>query len=398
MPMSPSPSATPPPLAPFPLAPFPLALSRLALSRLALFALPAQLAVSAPLPAQRPDSLSPTEFAALSARLSDRGGYFDTDNLISNEQSLLHPLTVLDRRGVRGGVYIGVGPDQNFNYLARVAPRLAIIADVRRDNLLHHLLFKALFTSTSSRVEFLALWLGRPAPAPSARVLAWPVDSLVAWAARTPITPASVDAALRTVRARLTTFGIPLDSQDLATITRFHRAFITDGIGLRFTSTGRAPRPYYPTLGQLLAERDLDGRQGSYLASETAFRVVQSLERRNLIIPVVGDLAGPKVLPAVAALLRQRGDAVSVLYTSNVEDYLIRAGTFATFVRHVQALPRTPESVIIRSWFGGPGSHPLNVPGYYTTQLVEPMDAFARDVGVARVTRYADLVFRVRDN
>jgi len=54
--------------------------------------------------------------------------------------------------------------------------------------------------------------------------------------------------------------------------------------------------------------------------------------------------------------------------------------------------------VIIRSWFGGPGSHPLNVPGYYTTQLVEPMDAFARDVGVARVTRYADLVFRVRDN
>jgi hypothetical protein len=381
---------------PRPAAPHRLALYRLALYRLAPFAAAALLAISASLPAQRPDSLSATEFAALSARLSDQGGYFDTDNLISNEQSLLHPLTVLDRRGVRGGVYVGVGPDQNFNYIARTAPRLAIIADVRRDNLLHHLLFKALFSAAGNRAEFLALWLGRPAPAPSARVLAWPVDSLVMWAKRTPATPVSTEAALRTVRARVTTFGIPLDSEDLATIARFHRAFIADGVGLRFTSTGRAPRPYYPTLGQLLAERDLDGGQSSYLASETAFRVVQSLERRNLIVPVVGDLAGPTVLPAVAALLRQRGDAVSVLYTSNVEDYLIRAGTFATFVRHVQALPRTPESVIIRSWFGGPGSHPLNVPGYYTTQLVEPMDAFARDGAVARVTRYGEVVGRIR--
>jgi hypothetical protein len=222
------------------------------------------------------------------------------------------------------------------------------------------------------------------------------VDSLVAWATRTPATTASATTALQTVRARVTTFGIPIDKQDLATIARFHRAFITDGVGLRFTSTGRAPRPYYPTLGQLLAERDLEGRQGSYLASEAAFQVVHSLQRRNLVIPVVGDLAGPKVLPAVATLLRQRGDAVSVLYTSNVEDYLIRAGTFEAFVRHVQALPRTPESVIIRSWFGGPGSHPLNVPGYYTTQLVEPLETFARDATVARVRRYGELVDRVR--
>lgn len=384
-------------LAPFKLAPVRLALFRLAQFRLAPFAAAAHITITAPLPAQRPDSLSPTEFAALSARLSDRGGYFDTDNLISNEQSLLHPLTLLDRQRVRGGVYIGVGPDQNFNYIARVSPRLAIIADVRRDNLLHHLLFKALFAATGSRAEFLALWLGRPAPPPATRTRTWPVDSLVAWAARTPATTASATTAMQTVRARVTTFGIPLDSQDLATIARFHRAFITDGVGLRFASTGRAPRPYYPTLGQLLAERDLDGRQSSYLASEAAFRVVQSLERRNLILPVVGDLAGPKVLPAVAALLRERGDAVSVLYTSNVEDYLIRGGSFVTFVRHVQALPRTPESVIIRSWFGGPGSHPLNVPGYYTTQLVEPLATFARDPGVARVVRYGELVGRVRE-
>lgn len=392
------PMCLPPFVAPFTFTPLRLALYRLAPFTLARFAAASLITSTAPLPAQRPDSLSPTEFAALSARLSDQGGYFDTDNLISNEQSLLHPLTLLDRQRVRGGVYIGVGPDQNFNYIARVSPRLAIIADVRRDNLLHHLLFKALFAATGTRAEFLALWLGRPAPPPATRTRTWPVDSLVSWATRTPATTASAATALQTVRTRVTAFGIPLDSQDLATIARFHRAFITDGVGLRFTSTGRAPRPYYPTLGQLLAERDLEGRQGSYLASEANFQVVQSLQRRNLVIPVVGDLAGPKVLPAVAALLRQRGDGVSVLYTSNVEDYLIRAGTFAAFVRHVQALPRTPESVIIRSWFGGPGSHPLNVRGYYTTQLVEPLDGFARDGAVARITRYGELVGRVREH
>lgn len=348
------------------------------------------------LPAQGADSLSAREFAALSARLSDRGGYFDTDNLISNEQSLLHPLSALSQRGIRGGVYIGVGPDQNFNYIARTAPRLAIIADIRRDNLLHHLLFKALFAASRNRSEFLALWLGRPVPAPSARVAAWPIDSLVAWAGRTPSTIASADMALRAVRSRVMTYGIPLDSQDLATIARFHRAFIAEGIGLRFTSTGRAPREYYPTLGQLLAERDLTGQQTSYLASEQAYRVVQSLERRNLVIPVVGDLAGPRVLPALATLLRERDDRVSVLYTSNVEDYLIRAGTFSTFVQHVRALPRTPNSVVIRSWFGGPGSHPLNVAGYYTTQLVEPIDTFVRDPSVANVRRYGELVYRIR--
>lgn len=347
----------------------------------------------ASLGAQGPrDSLSASQFAALSARLSDAGGYFDTDNLISNEKSLLHPLTQLDARGVRGGVYVGVGPDQNFNYIARVQPRLAIIADIRRDNLLHHLLFKALFAAAASRQEFLALWTGRPMPAAPVPVS---IDDLVAWAERTPATAASRERALRVVREQLSSFGIPLSPADLATIARFHTAFITDGVRLRFTSTGRAPQWYYPTLGELLRERDLAGRQASYLASDTAFRVVQSLERRNLVVPVVGDLSGA-VLTKLAVVLRERGDAISVLYTSNVEDYLIRDGRFPAFVRGVRALPRQPNAVVIRSWFGGEGSHPLNVTGYHTTQLTSPLGEFVGDTSVDSVRRYWDLVRRVR--
>lgn len=352
-------------------------------------------AVAAEKPA-RQDSLTTAEFAALSARLSDTGGYFDTDNLISNEPSLLHVLSDLDRMHVRGGAYVGVGPDQNFNYIARIAPRIAFVMDIRRDNLLQHLLFKALFAEARNRVEYLAHWLGRPVPADVSSWDARPVDSLVAWAVRTPSTPVSAQSAVDAVRRRVRTFGIPLSAADLATIERFHRAFIAEGVALRFTSHGRAPQPYYPTLAQLLTERDREGTQSGYLATEEAFRVVQSLERRNLVIPVVSDLAGAKGLPVLATVLRERGDSVSAFYTSNVEDYLIRDGRFPTFVRSLAALPRQTNAVIIRSWFGGAGSHHRSVPGYHTTQLAEPIVDLVGDPSVAAVRSYRQLVMRLR--
>src|SRR3989442_2839045 len=75
-------------------------------------------------------------FAAQIASLSERGGYFDTDNLISNESSYLQVLPELRRRNVHGGAYLGVGPDQNFTYIAQVRPAAAVIVDIQRDNLL----------------------------------------------------------------------------------------------------------------------------------------------------------------------------------------------------------------------------------------------------------------------
>lgn len=119
----------------------------------------------------------------------------------------------------------------------------------------------------------------------------------------------------------MTRYGLELSAADLATIERFHRAFIAQGPALRFTCTGRAPRDYYPTLGELMTERDRSGRQASYLANEARVQVVKSLERRNLVVPVIGDHSGPNTLPRIGAVLRERRDSLSVLYASNVEDY-----------------------------------------------------------------------------
>ena len=48
-----------------------------------------------------------------------------------------------------------------FDLIARVNPSIAFITDIRRDNLLHHLLFKALFEQAQNRTEYVALWLRR---------------------------------------------------------------------------------------------------------------------------------------------------------------------------------------------------------------------------------------------
>jgi hypothetical protein len=346
--------------------------------------------VSAVAPRLLPESIA--DFGPLVARLSEPGGYFDTDNLISNEASYLHVVGDLARLGVRGGAYIGVGPDQNFSYIAHIRPRIAFIVDIRRDNMLQQLLFKALFAGAPSRIEYLALLTGRPAPPRAARWNDATPETIVAWIDSTPATAASTAAALRLVRRNVGRMGVTLTEADLATIERFHRAFITAGADLRFTSAGRAPRWYYPTLRQLLLERDANGRAASYLAREEAFRFVKSLQRRNLVVPVVGDLAGPHAVAAIGGFVRDHGAVVTAFYVSNAEDYLLRDGSFATYARSVATLPRNRTSVLIRSFFGGPGSHPRSVGTYHSTQLLQFIDDFA--VSSAGVRSYRQLVMQ----
>src|SRR5215471_209181 len=103
-------------------------------------------------------------FLQLINQLSEPGGFFDSDNLISNETSYLHVLGKMREMGIQGGVYIGVGPDQNFSYIAKIRPQMVFIVDIRRDNLLQQLMFKSLFSRARNRVEYLCLLFGKPFP------------------------------------------------------------------------------------------------------------------------------------------------------------------------------------------------------------------------------------------
>ncbi len=311
-------------------------------------------------------------FAELVATLSGPGGYFDTDNLISNERSYLKAVTDLKTLGVRGGAYLGVGPDQNFSYIAEIRPEVAFIVDVRRDAVLQHLMFKALFEEAGSRIEYLALLFGRPVPAdPSPWAQAEP-DSLLAYLDRSPPEERSVASARGRVDRAVRTFGMPLDEADLRAIDRFHSEFIRFGPDLRFRSHGRRPRFYYPTYRELLLETDREGVKTSYVATADRFEIVRRLQRQNRIIPVVGDLAGGHALRAIGAHLKETGLEVSAFYTSNVEFYLFGEPTFSRWIENLAALPLSSRSVIIRSVFHSlRGPHPRAEPGYYSTQILQ---------------------------
>jgi hypothetical protein len=320
-----------------------------------------------------------TSFAATVARLSEAPGYFDTDNLISNETSYLHAVTRLRELGTTGGAYVGVGPDQSFSYIAAVSPAVAFLVDIRRDNLLMHLLFRALFERSQNRLEYLCRWLGRAVPADVSDWRDRPVADIVAAVDAIPADPRTADATLEDLLRTVRGFGVPLADSDLMTIRRFHGEFARLGLDLRFTSVGRAPRPGYPDLRELILARDLDGEQVGYLSSHERWATVRALQRAGQVIPVVGNLGGSRAFPEIGREVAARGLTVSALYVSNVEMYLWRDGQFEQYAQTVASLPRSSRSVVIRSFFGGGfgQNHPLRVTGHLSTQLVQPMDDFA---------------------
>ena len=167
--------------------------------------------------------------AGLIASLSEPGGYFDTDNLISNERSYLHVVPML--RSLAGqaggkGVYLGVGPDQNFSYIAHLRPTLAILIDIRRDNLLLHLLFKAVLSEAATRAGYLALLTGRgklTATDASIESLVRLVDQAK------PLASMELGRLQARLAEIIDGFGVPLSNQDRETIERFHRRFVNGG-------------------------------------------------------------------------------------------------------------------------------------------------------------------------
>ncbi|MFN0177609.1 MAG: hypothetical protein ACKVZ0_02340 [Gemmatimonadales bacterium] len=317
-------------------------------------------------------------FARLVEQISEPGGYFDTDNLISNESSYLHIIGTIRAQGAKGGAFVGVGPDQNFSYIVAVRPAVAFIVDLRRDNLLLHLLFKSLFESSRNRLDFLCLLFGRPAPQDTRPWDARPLVELLDYVEGQPADTARHRRTHQQLAERIRGYGLPASLVDFATIRRFHDEFVGSGLELRFTSYGRGPRTYYPTIRQLYLEKDLAGKEASFLAKEEDFRFLQSLQRRGRVIPVVGDFGGTRAFRAIGRYLTEQALAVSLFYTSNVEFYVFRQDAFRRYVDNVRAFPWAKNGLIARSYFGGVMGrpHPQARAGYASAQLLQTAESF----------------------
>jgi len=356
---------------------------------------PQSLSAADTLPNQIPDST----FWKLIEDISEPGGTFESDNWVSNETGVQLVISRLTQLTKPGGVYLGVGPEQNFTYIAALRPKIAFIIDIRRQNMLEHLIYKALFEISANRADFVSRLFSR------ARPLGLTEKSTAAELFRA-YSSARVDDAIfkRTLQSikdvLIDKHKFALSPDDVKTIEHVFAIFREFGPGVSYSSGGRlAVPPDLPTYSDLMTATDQQGQEKSYLAGEDNYRFVRERQRANLIIPLTGDFGGPRTLRAVGRYLKDHDAAVTAFYVSNVESYLSRAeagrlgpganGGLKNFFDNVSALPLDSTSTFIRSWSGVFGPIPPGGMPYTVLSSMPDMVGAARD---GRLLTFRDVI------
>jgi hypothetical protein len=251
-------------------------------------------------------------------------------------------------------------------------PKLAIIFDIRRGNMIAHLMYKALMETSADRAEFVSKLFSRPRPPglDSSSTVKQLFDAFIA------VEPDSLlfRRNLAAIKAHLTkTHGFAMNDSDSKLLDYTYSAYygggpqmtynyrpgtgtivVGGGFGGRFGGRGfGGGMPSYETLQEAT---DSAGKNWAYLATEANFRWLKDFESKNLLVPIVGDFAGPKAIRAVADYLKGHHAVVSAFYTSNVEQYLFQQGDdWSRYYKNVAMLPLDGSSSFIRSIGGGRG-------------------------------------------
>jgi len=327
-----------------------------------------------------PAQLSDGDLWKLVSTYSEPGGTFRFENFLSNEIYFQNVVPGLKARVQPGGLYMGVGPEQNFTYIVAVQPKIAFITDIRRQNMLELMMYKALFEMAPDRADFISLLFSRKRPA---GLTANSTADALFFAYRSVIEdPALFQKNLQAIKDLLVkTHKFPLGTDDLAGIEKVYKVFFDYGPNVDYNSGGGGPgggvfgggfgggfgrnRGFAGvTYSDLMTANDQQGansrsgRNRSFLATEQNYQYIRDMESRNLIVPLVGDFAGPLAIRAVGSFARQHSATVTTFYLSNVEQYLFMDGVQSKFYRNVESLPLDATSTFIRSgrmggYYGG---------------------------------------------
>ncbi len=342
-----------------------------------------------------PPQLSDEAFWHLITDYSEAGGFFRFDNFISNEALFQHVLGRLKETTKPGGVYLGVGPDQNFTYIVALRPRIAFIVDIRRQNMLEHLMYKALIELSADRADFLSRLFARQRPE-NIGPESTPEELFKAFRnvpAELDLFFANLDAIKTQLKER---HGFKLSAEDEASIQYIFRAFYVGGPNLTYIGpvTPRfAVRNRMPSYADLMMQNDGDGQNHSYLSSEDNFGILKDLEQRNLIVPLIGDFAGPKTIRTVGTYLKQQNAVVTAFYLSNVEQYLFQQNDdWSRFYENVATLPLDSNARFIRSVFNG-YAYNLRANGYFRSDsLLASIPDLLEAFNAGKIETYYDVI------
>jgi hypothetical protein len=322
-----------------------------------------QAAPAATATATLPARLSDAEFWKLVTDISEPGGYFRiVDNFTSNEGEIGLIQTWIRKSGPQGGVYMGVGPEQNFSYISAVRPSMAFITDIRRQAVMQHLMSKAIFEMAPDRAEFISLQFAKPRPA----TLKPETSIQETWDAFRQVTTDRELAAKTYARIvdRLTkTHEFRFTPDESSQLELVYQAFVNYGPGITTQSGGRGggnALNFESLTGWVYDDADPPAPQ-SFLSTDENYQFVKSLQDRNLIVPTSGDFGGPKAIRAIGTYVREHGSTISAFYVSNVEQYLFMDRKQMAFYDNVATLPITDKTVFIRPYalrgqWGQPGA------------------------------------------
>ena len=312
--------------------------------------------------------------------------------LISNETAYLNVIPHIRPLAEQGGVYIGVGPDQNYTYIAAVRPSFSFIVDYRRENQLLHFLLKALFEMAGTRQEYLSLLFSKPMDqnlldrSPS-------LDYLADYFSRVEGNERFYKKNLSRVLSCLQRYRRTFPADDLRMIEAMYEQFYLKHLDLRFRSDLITWQGWpYPAYRDFLLATDQEGRNRNFLNDDEAFTFVKGRHRGNLIVPIPGDFTGKKTLAALASFIRERNSVVSAFYLSNVEYLLIAQNQFDAFVANVRLLPIDDRSLLIRAFVNTPSEmHPESREGHILTPVVQPIRSFLRLYDEGKYQSYWDV-------
>ena len=345
-----------------------------------------------PVPETLPARLTDQEFWDMITDFSEPSGYFPSDNFLSNESGYQEVIPALLNTLKPGSVYIGVGPEQNFTYIVALQPKIAFIIDIRRQNMLEHLFYKALMETSADRAEFLSRLFARPRVELTAN--STPETLFRAYKLSRPV-PAFFETNFRRVVEYLENEkGFKLTDQDKAGIHYVAQAFFKSGSDLSYTFIG----PYddfrrMPSYSDLMTESDGVSRNWNFLATEDQFQSIERMQKSNLIVPLVGDFAGPKAIRSVAQYVQEHGSTVRAFYTSNVEQYLFQDHeNWKQFYDNVLFLPTDSTSTFIRYVLNGSGY------GLHRTSVTSGMDYTMQVYRGGRIQDYYGLMSLSRSN
>ncbi|MBM4398214.1 MAG: hypothetical protein FJ087_21315 [Deltaproteobacteria bacterium] len=194
-----------------------------------------------------------------------------------------------------GGVFVGLGTDQNYVMAGWARPDVLVPADFDQVVVDVHRLYGIAFLASPDATAFVRAWTAPELPAFEERV---------------------------------------------------RRAFEDPAARARMLKALRYARPFVEMRLRWMLRAYRKHKVAFFLSDPDQYRFVASLWRANRVFPVRGDLTGDKAFAGIAAAASKAGLPVRALYLSNAEKYFDYNKGFNEAMR---AMPFDDRSVVLRT-------------------------------------------------